>query len=315
VQKYLQWQFARQWQELHVYANARGIAIIGDIPIFVAYDSADVWSRQELFLLDAKGKPTVVAGVPPDYFSASGQLWGNPLYDWEEMEQEGYAWWIQRFQGTFALFDIVRVDHFRGFAAAWQVAAEAETAANGAWVAGPGAKLFDALLQALGPLPIIAEDLGVITPDVLALRDRYHFPGMKILQFAFDAKLDGRDLPHHHLPHGVVYTGTHDNDTSLGWYESCSEAERQEMRAYLGTTGEDGGGDLLRVALMSVAHTAILPWQDLLKLGSAARMNLPGTPYGNWEWRFSWEMVPPDLAVSVRGQLRRYGRVINGENL
>ncbi|MDD2583121.1 MAG: 4-alpha-glucanotransferase, partial [Desulfuromonadaceae bacterium] len=311
VQKYLQWQFSRQWKELRAYANARGIAIIGDIPIFVAHDSADVWSHRELFLLDSKGRPTVVAGVPPDYFSATGQFWGNPLYDWDVMEQSGYQWWIDRFTSVFELFDIVRVDHFRGFEAAWHIPAEEKTAERGAWVKGPGERLFDILRAALGELPIIAEDLGVITPEVLALRDRYNFPGMKILQFAFES--EPISLPHHHVKNGVVYTGTHDNDTSAGWYNSISVAERHEMQEYLGCTGDDGVGSLTRAALMSVADTAIIPFQDILKLGSGARMNIPGTPYGNWEWRFSWDMLPRDLAASLRNRLERYDRAAHGE--
>jgi 4-alpha-glucanotransferase len=286
--------------------------VIGDIPIFVAYDSADVWSHRELFLLDSQGKPTVVAGVPPDYFSATGQLWGNPLYDWDCMERSGYAWWIERFRATFELFDVVRVDHFRGFEGAWQVSAKARTARRGHWVKGPGAGLFDALQATLGPLPIIAEDLGVITSEVLALRDRYNFPGMKILQFAFDS--EPVSLPHNHVKHGVVYTGTHDNDTTGGWYASLSEERRCEMNAYLGTAGDDGVAGLTRAALMSVADTAIIPFQDILKLGSAARMNIPGTPFGNWEWRFSWDMLPQDLAASMRTQLERYGRAQQGGN-
>ena len=312
VQKYLQWRFFSQWHELRCYANQRGISVIGDIPIFVAYDSADVWSHRDLFLLDTAGNPTVVAGVPPDYFSATGQLWGNPLYDWDVMEQRGYQWWIERFKATFDFFDIVRVDHFRGFAAAWHVPAEAKTAVGGNWVTGPASKFFDAVCASLGELPIIAEDLGVITPDVLALRDRYNFPGMKILQFAFDAELDDRDLPHNHVRMGVVYTGTHDNDTTKGWYTTRSDAERNKMNVYLGSSGEDCVGDLIRAALMSVADTAIIPLQDILKLGSEARMNIPGTPYGNWDWRFSWDMVPGDLAVLLRGQLQRYGRLKGG---
>jgi 4-alpha-glucanotransferase len=313
VQKYLQWQFSRQWKELRSYANQRGISVIGDIPIYVAYDSADVWSHRELFLLDVKGKPTVVAGVPPDYFSASGQLWGNPHYDWDGMEQNGYVWWIDRFKAMFELFDIVRVDHFRGFEAAWQVPAKAATARKGVWVKGPGERFFDVLQAVLGQLPIIAEDLGVITPEVLALRDRYNFPGMKILQFAFDGDLDDRDLPHNHVRHGVVYTGTHDNDTTRGWYDSRSDAERNEMHAYLGSAGDDAVGDLVRAALMSVADTAIIPFQDILKLGSEARMNIPGTAYGNWEWRFSWDMIPQGLAASLRSQVERYGRAQHGD--
>ncbi|MSM38872.1 MAG: 4-alpha-glucanotransferase [Geobacter sp.] len=313
VQKYLQWQFSQQWQELRRYANERAIAIIGDIPIFVAHDSVDVWTDRELFLLDDSGRPTVVAGVPPDYFSATGQLWGNPLYDWNALERDGFRWWIDRFRSTFELFDIVRIDHFRGFEAAWQIPADERTAICGEWVTGPGERLFDTLRASLGELPIIAEDLGVITPEVLTLRDRYRFPGMKILQFAFDFEQDDRDLPHNHVINGVVYTGTHDNDTSKGWYEARSDAERQEMCAYLGTRGDDCVGDLIRAALMSVANTAVIPLQDLLKLGSEARMNIPGTPFGNWEWRFTWEMLPKDLATSVRTQLVRYGRAEQGE--
>lgn len=311
-QRYLQWQAFRQWHALRQYANQRGIAIIGDIPIFVAYDSADVWSRRELFLLDTDGNPTVVAGVPPDYFCATGQLWGNPLYRWELLEQQGYQWWIERCRVLLELFDLVRVDHFRGFEAAWHIPANATTAVDGAWVTGPGERLFDALQAALGELPIIAEDLGVITPAVLALRDRYRFPGMKILQFAFDAAIDDQYLPHNHEKRGVVYTGTHDNDTTKGWYTSRSGAEREEMHAYLGTSGEDGVGDLLRAALMSVADMAIIPLQDLLRLDSEARMNIPGTPSGNWEWRFTWEMIPPDLVETLRQQLGRYGRIQRG---
>jgi 4-alpha-glucanotransferase len=311
VQKYLQWQFSRQWKALRSYANERGIAVIGDIPIFVAHDSADVWSHRQFFLLDGMGNPTVVAGVPPDYFSATGQLWGNPHYDWEVMAENGYRWWIERFSTMFELFDIVRVDHFRGFAAAWQLPAQAKTAEKGRWVKGPGKRLFDALEAALGTLPIIAEDLGVITPDVLALRDRYNLPGMKILQFAFEK--EPINLPHHHVKNGVVYTGTHDNDTTRGWYDSLSEAQRDEMNAYLGTSRDAGVDSLVRAALMSVADTAILPFQDILNLGSEARMNTPGTASGNWEWRFSWEMLPRDLATSVRSRVERYGRAGHGE--
>ena len=279
----------------------RGIAVIGDIPIYVAYDSADVWSHRELFLLDAQGNPTVVAGVPPDYFSSDGQLWGNPHYDWDAMEQNGYRWWIERFKKTFEVFDIVRVDHFRGFEAAWQVPAKARTARKGVWVKGPGERLFARLHAALGPLAIIAEDLGVITPEVEALRDHFNFPGMKILQFAFDSGPSNPYLPHNYIKNIVVYTGTHDNDTTRGWYDSISDAERGEMNAYLGASGDDCVGDLIRAALMSVANTAIIPFQDILKLGNEARMNLPGTALGNWQWRFSWDMLPQDLAVSVRG--------------
>lgn len=313
VQKYLQWQFSRQWHELRVYANERGIAIIGDIPIFVAYDSADVWSHRDLFLLDSKGKPKFVAGVPPDYFSATGQLWGNPHYNWSVMEQNGYGWWVDRFRQVFELFDLVRVDHFRGFEGAWHIPAKDETAERGSWIKGPGEKLFDALLAELGELPIIAEDLGVITPEVLVLRDRYNFPGMKILQFAFES--EPISLPHNHVKNGVVYTGTHDNDTTKGWYNSISAAERHEMSEYLGCSGDDGVGNMIRAALMSVADTVVMPFQDILKLGSEARMNIPGTAFGNWEWRFSWEMLPRELAASLRKQLERYDRAVHGDKM
>ena len=313
IQKYLQWQFARQWHELHTYAGARNIAIIGDIPLFVAYDSADVWSHRELFLLDSKGRPTVVAGVPPDYFSATGQLWGNPHYNWDAMAQNGYQWWIERFKLLFELFDVIRIDHFRGFEAAWQVSAAASTAQEGHWINGPGEKLFDALHAALGNFPVIAEDLGVITHEVEALRDHYNFSGMKILQFAFDSGASNPYLPHNHVKHGIVYTGTHDNNTTVGWYESISDAERAEMNDYLGASGADCADDLMRAALMSVADTAIIPLQDILKLGSEARMNIPGTPFGNWEWRFSWEQIPHDLAPSILKRVERYGRAQKGE--
>ncbi len=309
IQSYLQWQVFRQWHGLRQYASQRGIAIIGDIPIFVGYDSADVWSKRNLFLLDEDNAPLVVAGVPPDYFSATGQLWGNPIYNWEKMEQEGFSWWLERFSLLFSLFDLVRVDHFRGFEAAWHIPAGSETAENGRWVKGPAERLFDTVQQKFSELPILAEDLGVITPEVLALRDRYSFPGMKILQFAFDEKLDDRDLPHNHITNGVVYTGTHDNDTTAGWYAARTESEIVEMSSYLGTPPGDGTRDLIRAALMSVANTAIIPLQDILGLGSHARMNIPGTPYGNWEWRFTWEMLPADLASSLHTQLKRYGRI------
>jgi 4-alpha-glucanotransferase len=222
------------------------------------------------------------------------------------MEQTGYQWWIDRFRSTFELFDAVRVDHFRGFEAAWYIPAGEPTAEHGEWVAGPGERLFDAIQEALGQLPIIAEDLGVITPEVVALRDRYNFPGMKILQFAFEK--EPTNLPHLHVKNGVVYTGTHDNDTTKGWYNSISDAERSGMNAYLGSSGDDGVAALIRAALMSVADTAIIPFQDILKLDSLARMNIPGIAYGNWEWRFTWDMLPEGLAESVRLQLERYGR-------
>ena len=308
VQKYIQWQFFRQWRGLRAYAAGKGIAIIGDIPIFVGYDSADVWSHRDLFLLNSKGKPTVVAGVPPDYFSVTGQLWGNPLYDWEMMGRQKYAWWIERFQSMFELFDILRVDHFRGFEAAWQVPAGEKTAINGTWVKAPGTVLFDTIISALGKLPIIAEDLGVITPEVENLRDRYDFPGMKIVQFAFDSGPSNPYLPHNHQKKSVVYSGTHDNDTTVGWYDSLSDAQRSRVSYYVGGKGDDTVVSILRLVLMSVANTAIIPLQDLLQLGSEARMNVPGAAFGNWGWRFTWDMIDRDLAGDVRDQVECYGR-------
>ncbi len=309
VQKYQQWQFFRQWRTLRQYAAARGIGIIGDLPLFVAYDSADVWRDREIFLLDGKGRPTSVAGVPPDYFSLTGQLWGNPLYNWELLKQRGYGWWIGRFRQMFRMFDRVRIDHFRGFEASWHVPSGAKTAKRGEWIPGPGRDFFDALATAIGPLAIIAEDLGVITPAVVALRDRYAFPGMKILQFAFDSGPGNPYLPHNHVRNCVVYTGTHDNDTTRGWRDTISPARRRAVMEYLGCTEEGIVSGMIRVALMSVADTAIIPFQDLLELPAEARMNVPGTAWNNWEWRFSWGMVPDRLGPELREMLERYGRL------
>lgn len=308
AQKYLQWQFHRQWLALREYAATHGIAIIGDLPIFVAYDSADVWCNRDLFLLDGKGQPTAVAGVPPDYFSKNGQLWGNPLYNWDVMEQQGYAWWIKRFQHMFELFDCVRIDHFLGFEAAWHVPAGERTATKGKWVKGPGKAVFDYVHGALGNVPFIAEDLGVITPEVEALRDHYGYPGMKILQFAFDSGPSNPYLPHNHVKNCVVYTGTHDNDTTLGWFNGLSPARQRLVLDYLGTEGQNIVTDLLRSALMSVSNTVIFPFQDLLVLPTEARMNVPGTASGNWGWRFTWDMVPRSLKASLSGLLDTYGR-------
>lgn len=308
IQKYIQWQFFKQWKSLRKHAESRGISIIGDLPIFVAYDSADVWSKRDLFLLDAKGKPTVVAGVPPDYFSKTGQLWGNPLYNWDVLRQQGYSWWINRFRSMYELFDVVRIDHFRGFEAAWQVPASNRTAQHGEWVSGPGSDFFDVVFSDLGSLPIIAEDLGVITEEVDALRDRYNFPGMKILQFAFDSGSSNPYLPHNHVKNGVVYTGTHDNDTSQGWCNSLSGIQRSRVMDYLGDNSDKCTQALIRSALMSVADTAVLPFQDLLGLDSRARMNIPGQAFGNWSWRFTWDMLQHDIAASTKVVVERYGR-------
>ncbi|HWQ84515.1 MAG TPA: 4-alpha-glucanotransferase, partial [Anaerolineales bacterium] len=259
--QYAQFTFHQQWSSLKAYANQKGIRIIGDIPIFVAFDSADTWANQDLFYCDSRGKPTLVAGVPPDYFSATGQLWGNPLYRWEAMAQDGFAWWIARFRSALQQVDIVRLDHFRGFEAYWAVPADEKTAVNGKWVKGPGEKLFRAIEQALGPVPIIAEDLGLITPEVEALREELGFPGMKVLQFAFSGDPEHIYLPHNYEQNCVVYTGTHDNDTTLGWLSTASEQERWNVRQYLGGRGEDLNWELIRLALMSVAGTAIFPLQ------------------------------------------------------
>ncbi|OGU17691.1 MAG: 4-alpha-glucanotransferase [Geobacteraceae bacterium GWC2_53_11] len=308
IQKYIQWQFFRQWRRLRRYAAGKGIAIVGDIPIFVAYDSVDVWSNRELFLLDPKGKPTVVAGVPPDYFSKTGQLWGNPLYNWDVMGRQKYVWWVERFRSMLDLFDIIRVDHFRGFEAAWHVPVGEKTAVNGTWTKAPGGNLFDAVFAALGKVPVIAEDLGIITPEVVALRDRYDFPGMKILQFAFDSGPSNAYLPHNHHKNSIVYTGTHDNDTTRGWYSSLSDTQKVRVSRYVGSNEVDTVEAILRTTLMSVADTTIFPFQDLLFLGSEARMNVPGTAFGNWGWRFTWSMICHDLASSLRNQIECYGR-------
>lgn len=308
AQKYIQWQFRRQWSALREYATTHGIAIIGDLPIFVAYDSADVWCNRDLFLLDGKGVPTVVAGVPPDCFSKHGQLWGNPLYDWGKMEQQGYAWWIKRFQHLFDMFDCVRIDHFLGFESAWHVPAGERTAAKGKWVKGPGKLFFDYLNTALGELPIIAEDLGVITPQVEALRDHCGYPGMKILQFAFDSGPANPYLPHNHIKNCVVYTGTHDNDTTQGWFNSLPAARQLMVLHYLGTDGKMIVTDMIRAALMSVSNTVIIPFQDILGLSSEARMNIPGTANGNWGWRYTWDMVPKNLRTEFAEMLESYGR-------
>lgn len=297
--QFVQWCFRRQWDSLKRYANERGVRLIGDIPIFVAHHSADVWSHQELFHLDKKGNPTVVAGVPPDYFSKTGQRWGNPLYRWDKMQSEKFAWWIERFKGTLALFDIVRVDHFRGFEAYWEIPASEKTAVKGRWVKAPGKALFTAVRRQLRDLPIIAEDLGVITREVTELRDTFELPGMKVLQFAFAGGPENAFLPHNYTPHCVVYTGTHDNDTTTGWFRTATERERQFSRKYLSANGAGITKDLMRAALSSVADMAVVPFQDVLDLGSEHRMNLPGTTDGNWEWRFSWSMVGPQHADSM----------------
>ena len=311
---FTQWCFDRQWAALRGYATERGVSLVGVMPIFVAWHSADVWAHQSLFDLDARGWPRVVAGVPPDFFSETGQRWGNPLYRWPAHAAQGHAWWIARVRRCFAQADIVRIDHFRGFAAHWEIPADSPTAVDGRWMPGPGAALFEAIRDALGPLPVIAEDLGVITEDVVALRQRFALPGMRILQFAFGGDAGNAYLPHNHEPDSVVYTGTHDNDTTLGWWAGAAEPVRRHVRAYLGRPAEDAAGDahlhleLIRLALASVADTAILPMQDVLGLGTGHRMNTPGQAQGCWSWRFSWAQVHEGHARRLREMVSLYGR-------
>ncbi|HEY4690172.1 MAG TPA: 4-alpha-glucanotransferase [Anaerolineae bacterium] len=306
--KIIQFLFFRQWLAVKRYANERGIRIVGDIPIFVAYDSADVWSHPDLFFLDECGKPTVVAGVPPDLFSATGQLWGNPLYRWEVMQQQDYAWWIDRFRAMLTQVDILRIDHFIGFTRYWEVPASESTAINGQWLPGPGEAIFRAVEKALGRLPIIAEDLGVVTPEVEALRDRFEFPGMKVLQFAFGGDASNPFLPHNYPNNCVVYTGTHDNDTSRGWFKSVPPQERSFVQRYLGRTGSAIASDLIRLAMSSVADTVVIPLQDVLNLGSTARMNYPGRPAGNWGWRFRGGALTETHRTRLREMVEAYGR-------
>ncbi len=305
-----QWLFFDQWLELKAYANSRGVAIVGDIPIFAAYDSADVWANPDLFFLDGEGNPTVIAGVPPDYFSATGQRWGNPLYRWKALGRHGFDWWVKRIQATLELVDILRIDHFRGFEAYWEIPATEPTAVKGRWVKGPGQPLFDAIRKALGnDLPIIAEDLGVITPGVEKLRDDNELPGMKVLQFAFAADAADPYLPHNYQHNCVVYSGTHDNDTTVGWYQQAPEKERDFARRYLSSNGSQIAWDFVKLANASLADTAVAPLQDVLGLGPEARMNTPGVASGNWGWRFAWQDIPAWVAPSLRDMAEVYGRL------
>ncbi len=304
---FVQWCFFSQWRALKRYANQRDIEVVGDLPIFVAHHSADCWAHRGLFLLDATGEPQVVAGVPPDYFSATGQRWGNPLYDWAAMARDGFAWWIARMKHELARADRVRVDHFRGFSAYWEIPASCPTAIDGRWVAAPGAALFAALRGALGEVPVIAEDLGVITPDVEALRDDCGFPGMKVLQFAFGGDASHAFLPHNYVANCVVYTGTHDNDTTVGWYATTSARERRYAEAYLGATGALVPPAMIRAACASVAQLAVYPMQDVLALGSDHRMNTPGM-LDCWSWRFRWEDVGSQPARDLAQLSSAYGR-------
>ena len=304
-----QFFFWQQWAWLRAYANERGIRIMGDIPIFVAFDSADVWSQRGEFWLDEGGQPTVVAGVPPDYFSETGQRWGNPLYRWEEMATRGYGWWVQRFRHLLRLVDIIRIDHFRGFAANWEIPAANETAVEGRWTPGPGGALFAAARDALGNLPIVVEDLGVITDDVIALREELGYPGMKVLQFAFDSGPTNPFLPHGFDQNLIVYTGTHDNDTTVGWFAERGGHERAYALRYLRSNGVHIAWDLIEAAMASVADTTVLPVQDVLELGTEARMNYPGRPHGNWEWRLLPGQLTEAHATRLRELVEVYGRM------
>jgi len=321
--QFYQFLFFRQWSALRSYCNDRGIKIIGDFPIFVAHDSADVWIHPEQFKLDKDGKPTVVAGVPPDYFSATGQFWGNPLYNWERMESDGFKWWIERVRALFAMVDIARVDHFRGFVACWEIPGGDTTAERGVWVETPGRALFNSIQGALGELPIIAEDLGVITTEVNALRDELGFPGMRVLQFGFagDPKTS-INLPHNYVRNVVAYTGTHDNDTTVGWFNSKAgegsmrtaaqiDEQRQFCLEYLNTSGEEINCDFIRSVWASVAERAIAPLQDVLGLGSEARMNLPNSNEGNWLWRYEPGVLTKKLALRLRKLSRLHGRELS----
>jgi len=309
VIRFEQFAAVTQWQALRAQARARGILLLGDMPIFVAHDSAEVWASRERFKLDDVGQPRVVAGVPPDYFSAQGQRWGNPLYDWEFMRVHGFRWWLDRLATELARFDLVRVDHFRGFEACWEIPAGDETAVNGRWVKVPGEALFDAFLARFGKLPLVAEDLGLITPEVHRLRDRYGLPGMAVLQFAFEGGADNPYLPHNLEANRVVYTGTHDNDTTLGWFAGLPAELQRRVTEYLGGASEPMPWPLVRAALMSVGRWAILPMQDLLGLGRGHRTNMPGTGSGNWAWKFAWSQVPDDLPARVRALVELYGRL------
>ena len=306
---FIQFLFFKQWNDVKRYANENGIKIIGDIPIFVAADSSDAWANPEIFLFDEERKPVKVAGVPPDYFSATGQLWGNPLYNWEKLKETNYSWWVERVRANLSTCDIIRIDHFRGFEAYWAVPYGDETAVNGQWEPGPGIDLFNAIKSQLGELPIIAEDLGLMTQGVIDLREATGFPGMKILGFAFDSGEENDYLPHTYTKNCVVYTGTHDNDTLIGWFQKAKEEDRQFARDYLNSRSDDEiHWDAIRGAWSSVASMAISPVQDFLGLGSEARINTPGVAAGNWQWRLRHGVLTDELAERIAKLTRVYSR-------
>jgi 4-alpha-glucanotransferase len=298
--KFLQYYFFKQWHELKAYANKNKIKIIGDIPIYVAFDSSDAWSAPSAFYFDKNMNPIKVAGVPPDYFSKTGQLWGNPLYNWKALKEDGFKWWIERVKATEELVDIIRIDHFRGFAGYWAVPYGDKTAAGGKWEKGPGEGVFVAIKKTLGDLPILAEDLGFITPDVHALRDKFGFPSMKIIQFGFDSKEGSPYIPHLFDRNNVAYTGTHDNDTIVGWFQKANPQDRQFVLDYTNSDGHDIAWDFIRITWASVAVIALIPLQDALSLGSEARMNTPSVASGNWQWRFRWEQITPEIKQRLK---------------
>ncbi len=307
---FTQFLFFRQWQALRAYARERGVRFLGDMPLFLAADSADVWAHADLFTVSADGEPEIVTGVPPDYFSATGQRWGSPHYRWPRMGADGFAWWRERVRSQVALCDWLRIDHFRGLEAAWAIPGASVTGAHGAWMPVPGGELLSALQAEFGELPFVAEDLGIVTEGVTALRERFGLPGMRVLQFAFEGDADNVHLPHNYVPETVAYTGTHDNDTTRGWYEALSPGVRARVHDYLGAfTPDEGPWPMIRAVVASVARWAILPWQDALALPSGARMNTPGTTSGNWRFRFRWEDVPGDVPARLRRLAELYGRL------
>ncbi|MBN2500791.1 MAG: 4-alpha-glucanotransferase [Anaerolineales bacterium] len=307
-QKFRQFIFFRQWEQIRAYCHQKNVQIVGDIPIYVSHDSTDVWVRPDLYYMDDEGQPTVVAGVPPDYFSKTGQLWGNPIYRWDVHAKNGYAWWLARLRSVLSLVDVIRLDHFRGFAGYWEIPAGNETAEEGRWVKGPGDDFFQTVRKALGELPLIAEDLGEITPDVFEMRDKFELPGMKILQFGFADGPDDPFLPHMYPENCVAYTGTHDNDTVVGWFDSATPHEREFCLRYLGVTGEDIAWDMIRALWASRANVVVAPLQDFLSLGTEARMNFPSTLGGNWQWRTTNGALSDGLKQKIASLNKDYDR-------
>lgn len=311
-EKLLQFLFFRQWNALHAHCNRAGVRLIGDVPIYVSYDSAEVWTERRLFKLDKRGEPAYLSGVPPDYFSTTGQLWGDPVYDWDAVKASGFRWWIDRIAHNLACFDVVRIDHFRGLVGYWEVPAGEKTAVNGRWVKAPAADFFTALLKRFPGLPIVAEDLGVITPDVREVMDRFKIPGMRVLLFAFDSEPAKHPyLPHNYVKNCIVYTGTHDNNTARGWFvKESTPKNRLRLFRYLGreVSSDDFHRELIRLAMMSVAETAVIPVQDVLGLGEEARMNRPAIPQGNWEWRLEVDQLGPEVAEALADMTETYGR-------